>query len=231
MIKTLFATTAIATTLGLAAFAQEASDPLVKEPEAQAPAELAPSAPAPATEAQSTEPAAPMGAEPTTETAEEPAAPMGTEPSTETAQEPAAPMPADPATETAEEPAAPMGTEPATETAQDPAGSMMAPDAGSEMALTPVAPADISADKLIGATIQTPDAENIASVDDVLMGADGSVESVVAQFGGFLGFGSNKVLLTLDEIEVLQDEAGTFVVQTDLTPESLEGRPEYTAEQ
>ena len=215
MIKTLFATTAIATTLGLAAFAQEASDPLVKEPEAQAPAELAPSAPAPDTEAQSTEPAAPMGAEP----------------STETAQEPAAPLPADPTTDTAAEPAAPMGTDPATETAQDPAGSMMAPDAGSEMALTPVAPADISADKLIGANIQTANAENIATIDDVLLGADGSVESVVAQFGGFLGFGSNKVLLTLDEIEVLQDEAGTFVVQTDLTPESLEGRPEYTAEQ
>ena len=78
----------------------------------------------------------------------------------------------------------------------------------------------------------TMDGENIASVEDVLMAADGSaVESVVAQFGGFLGFGANKVQLTMDEIEVMQDEAGAFVVQTTLTPESLKGRPEYQAAQ
>ena len=56
------------------------------------------------------------------------------------------------------------------------------------------------------------------------------MENVVAQFGGFLGFGSNKVLLTMDEIEVMQDEAGNFVVQTALTPELLEGRPDYEDE-
>ena len=48
---------------------------------------------------------------------------------------------------------------------------------------------------------------------------------------GFLGFGSNKVLLTPDEIEVLQDQSGTYIVQTSLTPEALDGRPEYKAEQ
>ena len=123
-----------------------------------------------------------------------------------------------PATDTAQEPAAP-GAAPL-----DPAVADVAP------VLTPVATADISADALIGATIQTMDGENIASVEDVLVSADGAVEHVVAQFGGFLGFGSNKVLLTMDEIEVMQDEAGGFVVQTALTPESLEGRPDYQAE-
>ena len=33
----------------------------------------------------------------------------------------------------------------------------------------------------------------------------------------------------MDEIEVMQDEAGSYVVQTSLTPESLEGRPDYQA--
>jgi hypothetical protein len=33
----------------------------------------------------------------------------------------------------------------------------------------------------------------------------------------------------MDEIEVLRDEAGNLVVQTDLTPEALEGRPDYEA--
>ena len=129
-----------------------------------------------------------------------------------------------PATETAQEPAAPL----------DPAAPGAAPMdpavADVDRVLTPVQTTDISADALIGTTIQTMDGENIAEVEDVLVSADGAVEHVVAQFGGFLGFGSNKVLLTMDEIEVMQDEAGIFVVQTALTPESLEGRPEYQAE-
>ena len=189
MLKTFFASTAIATTLGFAALAQEATDPLAPQPDA--PVAPAPEAPggAPAPEAQSTEPAAPMG----------------TEPSTETAQEPAA------------DPTAPGGT--------------MMGEPAAEQVLTPVATADITADKLIGATIQTREGDNIAEIDDVLMGPDGQMESVVATFGGFLGFGSDQVLLTPDEIEVLQDEAGTFVVQTDLTPETLEGRPTYQPEQ
>jgi hypothetical protein len=129
-----------------------------------------------------------------------------------------------PATETAQEPTAPL----------DPAAPGAAPMdpavADVDRVLTPVQTAEISADALIGTTIQTMDGENIAEVEDVLVSADGAVEHVVAQFGGFLGFGSNKVLLTMDEIEVMQDEAGVFVVQTALTPESLEGRPEYQAE-
>ncbi len=176
MLKTFFASTAIASTLGFAALAQEAADPLVQEPDAPA--------------------------------AEAPAVPA--DPATEMAQEPAA------------DPAAPgtMMTEP--DPAMDPA---------MERILTPVATADISVDSLIGASIQTRDGENLAAIDDVLMGPDGQMESVVATFGGFLGFGSEQVLLTPDEFEVLQDEAGTYVVQTDLTPDALEGRPAYTAEQ
>lgn len=216
MLKTFFASTAIVTTLGFAAVAQQTPDPLVKEPEAQAPAEMAPATPDPAAEAQSTEPMAPAGAEPMTETADDPGAMPATDaPAMDTAEDPAA-TPMAPATETAQEPAMP-GT--------------MTDSAAGEPVLTPVVAGDISADKLIGANIQTRASENIATVDDVLMAPDGTVESVVAQFGGFLGFGSNKVLLTPDEIEVLQDEGGTFVVQTDLTPESLEGRPEYQAAQ
>ena len=192
MLKTLFASTAIATTLGFAAVAQQAADPSVNPGSGmQGPADAAP--PVPATEAQPIAPSTPTGSE--------------------SAQEPS---PMAPATETAEEPAAP--------------GTMATPPvAATEQVLTPVPSADISVDKLKGADIQTRDGQTVASIDDLLMSSDGQVESYVAQFGGFLGFGSNKVLLTPDEVEVLQDQLGTFVVQTDLTPELLEGRPEYQA--
>ena len=187
MLKTFLASTAVVTTLGFAALAQEAGDPLVKQPgsETQAPADIAPSAPAPATQAESAEPMSPA-------------------PSTETAQEPAA------------EPTAP---------------GAMAPAAGVEPVLTPVVAADVSVDELIGANIQTRDGQVVAQIDDVLMAPDGKIENVVAQFGGFLGFGGTKVLLAPDEIEVFQDQSGTYVVQTDLTPDALEGRPEYKVEQ
>lgn len=69
--------------------------------------------------------------------------------------------------------------------------------------------------------------EEIAGVTDVVMSADGKVESIAAEFGGFLGFGSNTVLLSLDEITIMQDSGGAYVVQTALTPEALEGRPAY----
>ena len=97
--------------------------------------------------------------------------------------------------------------------------------------LTPVVAADVSVDELKGANIQTRDGQGVAQIDDVLMTPDGKIENVVAQFGGFLGFGGTKVLLAPDEIEVFQDQSGTYVVQTDLTPDALEGRPEYKVEQ
>ncbi len=159
--------------------------------------------------------------------------PQVTDPATTETQAPADMAPMSPAAPGTEAQTMDPATAPATDTAQDPAapGNMMAPVAGADEDLTPVASADISADKLIGAQIQTRASEDIAEVEDVLMSADGQVESIVAQFGGFLGFGSNKVLLTPDEIEVLQDASGAFVVHTDLTPEALEGRPDYTAAQ
>jgi hypothetical protein len=216
MMKTLFATTAIASTLAFGALAQEAApaaDPLVP-PAADAPADA-------------------MPADPAADTAQDPGGMMPAEPETETVQDaqPDAMTPAEPETETVQDaqPDAMTPAEPGAETVQDglaPADPMLG-DAGP--VLTPVAAGDISAETLIGTTIQTPDGDNIAEVDDVLMTPDGAVDNIVATFGGFLGFGSNTVLLTLDEIEVMQDEAGNFVVQTSLTPEALEGRPDYEA--
>jgi hypothetical protein len=92
---------------------------------------------------------------------------------------------------------------------------------------TPVDLATVSADRLIGADIVSHDEEKIAAVEDVLINDTGEVESIVAKFGGFLGFGTNKVLLTMDEVEIVQDESERLVVRTGLTPETIETKPEY----
>jgi PRC-barrel domain len=235
MRRTFLATTALASMFAFGVVAQEAADPAA--PATDAPPEVMPADPAApavqpdveaADDAMPADPAIPEADTATDEVA--PADPAM--PEADTATDDMAP--ADPVTDTAEEVA--PDASPGMDTAQEPAAPGAAPldpatttDLGP--VLTPVTTAELSADRLIGASIQTMNGENIAEVEDVLMAADGTtVENVVAQFGGFLGFGSNKVLLTMDEIEVMQDEAGTLVVQTSLTPESLEGRPDYEAE-
>jgi hypothetical protein len=111
-------------------------------------------------------------------------------------------------------------------TAQDPGAAD--PNATMpEEGYTEVDVATLSADDLIGTSIQTRDDQSIAEIGDVILSAEGKVENVVAQFGGVLGFGSNKVLLSMDDIQVLKNPNDSLVVRTDLTPEELQTRPPY----
>ena len=98
-------------------------------------------------------------------------------------------------------------------------------DAALKEGWTTVDVATVSADDLIGADIQIYDQETVASIKDVLLNPDGKVKNVIAQFGGFLGFGDSTVLLTMDEINVAKDADSNLVVLTNLTPDALKGRP------
>ena len=91
----------------------------------------------------------------------------------------------------------------------------------------PVDVAELTAEEIIGSDVRTADGEVVATVADMVFSSDGKAESVAAKFGGFLGFGSNTVLLKLDEVEFMRNDAGTVVLRTAITPESLEGRPDY----
>lgn len=144
----------------------------------------------------------------------------------------------DPATDQDQDATSPMTQEaPASDPAAMPDAS--ATGAGMEDAETvaedPMAPSDpapvdvttVSAEGLMGADIMSGDGETIATVEDVVLTDDGQIESFVAQFGGVLGFGSNRVELTPDELQFMQEEGGSIFAETSLTPEDLEGRPEY----
>jgi len=85
----------------------------------------------------------------------------------------------------------------------------------------------ISAENLIGTDIRTLDGEDIAEVKDVILSKDGAVEGVAASFGGFLGFGSDTVVLSMEELDFVKSPDDELVVRTNLTPEALEGRPPY----
>ena len=127
--------------------------------------------------------------------------------------------------ETADTEMAPADTEADTQMAEPAAPALPLDEGWSQVDV-----ATISADMLIGTDIRTYDQETVAAIEDVLMTADGKVESVVARFGGFLGFGENTVLLTMDEISVVKDADENVVVLTNLTPEALKDRPEYVPE-
>ncbi|MBB5222699.1 hypothetical protein HNP73_002635 [Amaricoccus macauensis] len=138
-----------------------------------------------------------------------------------------APATDQPATdETAPEPVTPAdpgAMAPATTPATPATAPEAATGAGSELAAIP-------RDELIGTDIKAgPDNETVASVEDVLLDADGNVKNIVARFGGFLGFGETTVLLMPDEVMVHRTEAGKPELTTTLTPEALKDRPEYTA--
>lgn len=121
------------------------------------------------------------------------------------------PLGADPA------PVQPLGADPA------PAGTAWDLTEGQ----TRVDVTTVSADSLIGARVETLAGEKVADVKDVILSDDGQVENIAAAFGGFLGFGTDQVLLTVDEVDFVQDANDAVIVRTNLTPEMLENRPVY----
>ena len=204
MMKRMLATTALASVLAMGAYAQTTTDPAIEDPAAteQAPAEVMPEA---------------------TDPAEAPATAQEVEPMEDPAlaepAEPADPLaPEDPAVAEPAEPVDPLAPE-------DPA--VATGEGVTEEVWTQVDDAAVSADTLIGADIQTMEEEQIATVNDVLLTPDGGIENIVAEFGGFLGFGAKTVLLTMDDVDVYQNESGTFVLRSSLTPEMLESMPDY----
>jgi hypothetical protein len=120
-----------------------------------------------------------------------------------------------------------------------PAPIVPAPEAGAEAPAATTAEANeetwapvsietVMAEELDGAAIRTAiDDERVATVGETLVGADGKLEGVVAQFGGFLGFGRERVMLPVDEIEVFKDPDGRVLIRTSLTRDALEVMPEY----
>jgi hypothetical protein len=122
------------------------------------------------------------------------------------------------------------------ETAQEPADTQPLPDTMAESPALQegemlVDVATVSADQLIGATIETTDGQPIAEVKDVILSENGEVQDIAAGFGGFLGLGGEEVLLTVDEVDFVKDQADTLIVRTNLTPEKFisRGRPSISA--
>jgi uncharacterized protein YrrD len=89
--------------------------------------------------------------------------------------------------------------------------------------------ADVSVDELIGQTVYDAEDTNIGSVDDVILGDNGSVQDVIIDFGGFLGLGATQVALNFEEMTILTNEDDDLRVYVSVTEEQLEAMPTYSA--
>lgn len=118
-------------------------------------------------------------------------------------------------------------------------GAAFAQEATSPPAATP-APAErmavpsaaaaatqISAKNLLNESVRNAANENVGDINDVIIGADGTIAAVIVGVGGFLGLGEKDVALPFSELTFATDSDNDLVVSTSATKESLQLAPEY----
>lgn len=80
-------------------------------------------------------------------------------------------------------------------------------------------------DKLVGKPLYGADANEIGTIEDVVAGPAGEVEAVLVDVGGFLGIGSKRVAVPIEEVSLYEDRA----VVAGLTKTKAENMNEYEA--
>ena len=84
------------------------------------------------------------------------------------------------------------------------------------------------ASSLLGTNVISTTGEDVGEVDDMVLGADGSIEGVVVGVGGFLGLGERNVAVEFGTIQVQQDpDTGALAFVLNATEEELEAAPEF----
>jgi sporulation protein YlmC with PRC-barrel domain len=105
----------------------------------------------------------------------------------------------------------------ATPTTDTEAATTVMPDTGMLAGMT--------ADEIIGRDVVDIAGNNVGSVGDLLLGADGQITHVMVDVGGFLGIGARTVALDVGSLTAEQGDGGDFVVA--LTRDQIEALPEY----
>ena len=78
---------------------------------------------------------------------------------------------------------------------------------------------------IIGMQIVGANGNEIGEVKDVLLGADGEVERIIIERGGFLGVGENRYAINWQDVQL--DPDADRVVATGLTEQELENLPQF----
>lgn len=89
---------------------------------------------------------------------------------------------------------------------------------------------DVSVDRLLGKTVYSINDDSVGTVDDVKVDADGKIQDVIIDFGGFLGIGTSQVAVGFEELTILStDGYADMRVYVDASKEQVQDRPQYKA--
>lgn len=86
---------------------------------------------------------------------------------------------------------------------------------------------DLSASKLVGASVYTSDNERIGEVEDLIIASNGSVSAVVMGVGGFLGLGEKKVAMPFSAVRAAKGDNNTLKIVIEGTAEGLKALPSF----
>jgi multidrug efflux pump subunit AcrA (membrane-fusion protein) len=90
---------------------------------------------------------------------------------------------------------------------------------------------DLTADRLEGAAVYDANDERVGEVGEILLSADGQVQQLVIDVGGFLGLGEKPVALEMASLDILRQSEGEEIrVYVSQTEEELEAMERYEAQ-
>lgn len=91
-----------------------------------------------------------------------------------------------------------------------------------------IEPAGMTAEQLKGVNVYDANNDDVGSVSDFVMSADGRIEQVIVDVGGFLGIGAKPVALPFNEMDVhKQVDGDTYRVYVSMTKDQLQALPRH----
>lgn len=87
----------------------------------------------------------------------------------------------------------------------------------------------MTSETLTGAAVYDQNDESIGEISNLVLAADGQVQQVIVDVGGFLGIGEKPVAIDIAQMEILQADGGTDIrIYVPMTREELEALPAAT---
>jgi sporulation protein YlmC with PRC-barrel domain len=109
-------------------------------------------------------------------------------------------------------------------TTDQPDSAMGAPDPSK---MTPLDEATLTADDLKGIGVFGQNDEQIGTIGDLVVDADGKIDAVVVDVGGFLGVGSKPVAVGFDNLQFAVDASNQRYLFLNATKEQLDKQPQF----
>lgn len=87
---------------------------------------------------------------------------------------------------------------------------------------------DITAEALLGLPVNSPSNDYLGDIGDIVLGADGTIDAVILDVGGFLGIGEKPVAVAFEDLIIFKAEDSMEIrAFLGATAEILDAMPAY----